>query len=113
MRCPRAEFSAEEPSRGQGEARVLSTLEVQTASSGDPASGRWPDATVAEPLDLFESRNTRLLHLVLACCTAALLNGMRAFSLASVLSGLPATEVSYMSLVIPLVCSGITYYRFS
>jgi hypothetical protein len=62
MRCPRAETSAGEPSRGQGEARVLNALEVLMASSGDPASVSWLDALwLSPPVDLFdwENRETR------------------------------------------------------
>jgi len=108
MRCPRAESSAEEPSRGQSEARVSTALEVQTASSGDPASVSWLDGAVAEPVDLSTGRIAKhaLLHLVLLHRCA--IEWYARFQPGFRVKRLTVTEVSYMSLVIPFVCIGIT-----
>lgn len=82
------------------------------ASSGDPASVSWLDALwLSPPVDLFnweKSRNTRLLHLVLLHRCA--IEWYARFQPGFRVKRLTATEASYMSLVIPLVCSGITTY---
>jgi hypothetical protein len=109
MRCPRAESSAEEPSRGQGEARVLNALEEQTASSGDPASVSWLDALWLSPRWICSTGRIAkhaLLHLVLLHRCA--IEWYARFQPGFRVKRLTATEASYMSLVIPLVCIGIT-----